>query len=1372
MFWMVGLVLFGISTVYAGYIPLRSDVEGERPQVYLIKQSDDLIEIEVRLPGIEMRESTLEGKDWDQVEIPGGGFFSELGAPEVPNFTRLLAIPATAGVRAEFRALDVATLANVELAPSQGLAPEDLAGKSQPTRFNSDVYSRDAFYPESEVQSGEPAIMRGMRVVPIQMNPVRYNPVSKELQVAHRFQVAVHLEGSDFRNVPVRPMRPVSQSWLNSMQGMVMNLDELDLELAATGSYLIVCEANTNLVDTLLQPLIDWKKRKGHEVVVATFAPSGVTTTTVKNIIQNAYDTWEVPPEYVLLWGDTSGDYYLPAYESYGLDHPYTQLDGDDVLADVALGRYPATSGSQTATMVNKVLYYEKMPYTANSDWFHEGVLVAGSSASGLSTVLANRWIKTRMIWNEYTEIDTFWYWMGDPYTYVPLTLSNAINEGVTYANYRGWIGMEGFDNGDIDNLTNGRKLPFVTTLTCGTGGFSVSPESRMEHFVKVGTPSVPQGAVACVGVATSSTHTRFLNAIDQGMYFCIFDQDCPYPGHALNRGKLELYYGYQEHDASQVSNFSKWTNLAGDPGLEMFTGPIQYMTCDVPASVVWGENTLSLTVNETGGNPLEGAVVCFYKANELQEVGLTDAQGSVTLPLNVTTAGNVKVTITRQNYFPIVDSLDVVQATVAVGYYNHSIDDDESGSSSGDGDGIINPGETVEIPLVFKNYGSSTTATNVTVSATETDGYVTLGDGYETFPNLSPGATGNSYDDFDLFIAPNCPHGHEVRLNLVTNSAQGSWDGLLDLQVISWDMTLLRAYASGTDTLLSPGETADFILFAQNDGGKTASSLTATLTSLDTNVTVSDNSASFGTAAPGATVSCESDPFNLTAAVDTPPGHLAEFVVQYTGSTGATQTDTIVVPLGSKSMADPQGPDEYGYYCFDDTDLNYDQAPTYDWVEIDSAYGGSGTQLPIDDTGEDDDMSVNVDLPFTFRYYGEETDRITVCSNGWISTWPNVAFANFANYPIPSVMGPNGLIAAFWDDLITGSGGYVFAWFDATNHRYVIEWSRMRNRGDTNVRETFEIILFDPDYYPTITGDGEIVFQYESVAEVSGWYYDNPYSTVGIERPDHLDGIEVVYWNTYVDPAAAHLAAGRAYRFTPNLNYALPGSELYISLTPYGTPIVIPPGGGTFSFNVEVGNNSSDPASADIWCDVTLPNGTPYGPTLGPVVGFPFPGNWSTSRDRSQTVPPGAPAGVYTYNAYAGVYPGTVYSQDSFEWSKSGDDGTGTWSEGWENTGEPFMDSPGLSVAEIPVTYALYGAYPNPFNPMTSIRFDLPEASRVRLSVYDLVGRKVADLVDGYRQAGAHEVTWEAGGLSSGIYFYRIQAGDFGAVSKVVLMK
>ncbi|MEM8486621.1 MAG: PKD domain-containing protein [Bacteroidota bacterium] len=100
-----------------------------------------------------------------------------------------------------------------------------------------------------------------------------------------------------------------------------------------------------------------------------------------------------------------------------------------------------------------------------------------------------------------------------------------------------------------------------------------------------------------------------------------------------------------------------------------------------------------------------------------------------------------------------------------------------------------------------------------------------------------------------------------------------------------------------------------------------------------------------------------------------------------------------------------------------------------------------------------------------------------------------------------------------------------------------------------------------------------------------------------------------------------------------------------------------------------------------------------------------------------------------------------------------------------------------GQAAVEIPEEFALKGNYPNPFNPSTVIAFDLPEDAHVSLEVYDMMGRRVATLVNGQMAAGKYEATWHARSdagtaVASGVYLYRMQAGSFESVQRMVLMK
>lgn len=92
--------------------------------------------------------------------------------------------------------------------------------------------------------------------------------------------------------------------------------------------------------------------------------------------------------------------------------------------------------------------------------------------------------------------------------------------------------------------------------------------------------------------------------------------------------------------------------------------------------------------------------------------------------------------------------------------------------------------------------------------------------------------------------------------------------------------------------------------------------------------------------------------------------------------------------------------------------------------------------------------------------------------------------------------------------------------------------------------------------------------------------------------------------------------------------------------------------------------------------------------------------------------------------------------------------------------------------IQALPTEYVLSQNYPNPFNPTTTIEFTLPKRSEVNLVVYDLVGRVVAELASGNLNAGCHTVNFNASNLSSGVYFYRLTAGDFVSVKKLMLLK
>ena len=121
-----------------------------------------------------------------------------------------------------------------------------------------------------------------------------------------------------------------------------------------------------------------------------------------------------------------------------------------------------------------------------------------------------------------------------------------------------------------------------------------------------------------------------------------------------------------------------------------------------------------------------------------------------------------------------------------------------------------------------------------------------------------------------------------------------------------------------------------------------------------------------------------------------------------------------------------------------------------------------------------------------------------------------------------------------------------------------------------------------------------------------------------------------------------------------------------------------------------------------------------------------------------------------------------------------SGDDFQNLW---FDNSAWPVDIEEEMTAEEVPAEFSLSTNYPNPFNPETRISYFIPKASRVRLEIFNILGQKIRTLVDEDQPVGRKEVTWdgrddEREQVVSGVYLYRLQAGDLSESKKMVLMK
>jgi len=226
---------------------------------------------------------------------------------------------------------------------------------------------------------------------------------------------------------------------------------------------------------------------------------------------------------------------------------------------------------------------------------------------------------------------------------------------------------------------------------------------------------------------------------------------------------------------------------------------------------------------------------------------------------------------------------------------------------------------------------------------------------------------------------------------------------------------------------------------------------------------------------------------------------------------------------------------------------------------------------------------------------------------------------------------------------------------------------------------------------------------------------------------------------------------------------------DVVITLTPVITPIVIPAGGGTFEYDLTISNNDTFAGIFDGWIYAILPTGGQTGNVLQRI-GLQIGSGASIIREgMTQTLPAIAPSGLYYYVGCAGELSiNDIYSADSLEFTKSAAEGQGSvegWAlYGWDN------EVSGNKVSAAKSNLRISGA--NPFNPMTSISFEIGEAAEISLKVFNISGQMVTELVEGYTEAGIYEVKFDGSNLSSGVYFVRLYTGAEVRTQKVMLLK
>ena len=1009
---------------------------------------------------------------------------------EIPNFTKMAVVPAYKKVSVKVLSLEYIEVDFIGALP--------------------DI--------EEVASVGRPVIMRDLRLVPLTVYPLKRSEKSGKALLLKNIRVSLEYSGySDVNNKVFE--RPTSEAFQELYRKSVINYSELDDPTygVGKGTYLIII-SDTNAEVSAFQNFVEWKEMKGYQVEIHT---TNVTLQKedIQAIIDDAYANSDPPLEYVLLVGDANQGivnlmYYTVVKPGGGetdpTDHDYTLLEGDDYFSDILIGRISVANTTHVQIIFNKILNYEKSPFMIQTDWFQRMLSVAGNyNDSGdypITPVQTGWWIADYFLSHGFTQADTIFNWVpGEPPYTGEAEILNSMNAGKGFVTYRGWAAAYGwqwpvFNIGSLPFLTNGWKLFICGSFVCQTGNYGGN--CLGEEILRTGTPNSGNGAVAFYGPSDLHTNTNYNNSVSTGFCEGFLELGMSSFGAAAFHSKQSVYEGFplERDEEHLVPFYFRVYNCLGDPEMWMWRAIPLTLTMDCPSSVPQGTASIDVTVTRNG-SPVNNAYVTVIADGELVEGRYTNASGEAVLTFDPNISG-LKVCATKANYLPAIQNVSFTTANY-VGYESSQL------VNESDPDGYLNPGETADIRITVKNFGS-TAQNNVQGAISSANPYVTLSNPDINFGNLAGNATATQ--DVPVQIANIAPSMSAVDFDLDLTTSVGSYSSKFSL-LLDGSSMIISSY-SIVGGIINAGEEGDIQITLQNTGAFDAEGVSVQLSSFDEAVNIIDGTASFGDIASGASAA-NSDPLTIRIESGAFEGRMIQLRLKINPDVGSEQMRAFDIVVGTPGEDDPTGPDPYGYFAYDDADVDYESVPVYDWVELDPAYPGA--VFGATQTFMYDDESMLVPLPFDFLYYGDTYDELTICTNGWVSmteTWQSI----FRNWDLPSPQGPPALIAPFWDDLkdTVDSLLDIYYWHDTQNDRFIVEWSRVHNRyvNTPDRIETFEVILYNSQSsHVGPTGDSDILFQYHHVVDVD---LDNNYSTVGIEDYQHSRGLEYVYADEY----------------------------------------------------------------------------------------------------------------------------------------------------------------------------------------------------------------------------------------------------------------
>jgi hypothetical protein len=862
------------------------DLGGGPVEVRLVDSDGDRNTVEITVGGFEATPVTIEGDIYYRISVEGATVQETPGFPALPDVRRGLIIPDEQDVAVRLIDSDYVDLPAMPVAPSKGHLPRTIDPETVPYSFGS-FYQTDGIYPEFTVRGEAPHILRDLRGTVLDANAFQYMPATRTLRVYTRMLIEVAPSGPATLNPLHRnaPLRSIDPQFAQLYEHHFLNFEggKRYTPVLEDGGLLII---TYDAFRSAVEPLYHWKLQKGIPTKLVNLSEIGSTSAQIDAYIQAEYNATGI--SYVLLVGDAQ---QIPTI-SYGggSDPSYCLITADD-YPDLFIGRFSAETLAHVTTQVERTLYYER-DITTTPRWEQSGTGIASSQGSGIghygeSDIVHENQIRDQLLGYGYDQVDQLY----DPGA-TASQVAAALNAGRGIVNYTGhgsttsWS-TTGFSNSHVTALSNDNMLPFICSVACLNGDFT-STTCFAEAWLRATHNGFPTGAIGAYMSTISQSWAPPMDTQDEAVDLMTAESMHTLGGLWFNGSCLMI----DNNGSTGVNEFKCWT-IFGDPSLAVRTKQAALMTVNHAGALILGQTTYDVTVPG-----VHGALCALYANDVLYGTAYTDGAGFATItmaqpPLEPMT---LLLTVTAYNKETAIEDVQVVPASGpyllvnAVQYLD------------GNGDGILNAGEAVQMNVELENVGSATAA-NVSAQLSSESEHVALSVDTQTYPDLLPAATEWSDGPYAFDIAADCPDGYTVSMPITMNADERlTWLGTINFIVAAPTITVASVLVDDTsggnsNLRLDPGESAFISITLANSGSYTLNDVIGVLACAHPQVTVSGDSASSAGIASGETgmldpvYFIEIDPdYPLTEGI---------FTLEVTGANGYSKLFEVRLPIG-----------------------------------------------------------------------------------------------------------------------------------------------------------------------------------------------------------------------------------------------------------------------------------------------------------------------------------------------------------------------------------------------------------------------------------------------------------------------------------------